>query len=169
MVRRYADVIERRYARPALEISAEKFKERPIMMTFLAIFAALSALPVLSFVGISIFVISSLVFFATATTILACFVTESIIVCIAICALGSLVIVAIFATMFFITIYSMLRFILLVRTGGGSGAMEWAFETRQHLLGKRREDHEYDGSTIVVDHQSPESQVNVRNSDPEDE
>jgi len=63
----------------------------------------------------------------------------------------------------------MLRFILLVRTGGGSGAMEWAFETRQHFLGTRREDHEYDGSTIAVDHQNPESQVNARNSDPGDQ
>ncbi|KAL4076880.1 hypothetical protein V8B97DRAFT_1943979 [Scleroderma yunnanense] len=168
-VGQYADVIEHRYARPALEVFAENFRERPIMMTFLAILAALAALPILSFVGISVFVISSITFFAAVATVLACIVAESIIISIGICTLCSLVLVAIIVTTFFFFIYSMLRFILLVRSEGGSGVMEWAFETRQHFLPARPEGHEFDVSATMTDHRSPESKVNARDSDPGDQ
>ncbi|KAI6033592.1 hypothetical protein PISMIDRAFT_198829 [Pisolithus microcarpus 441] len=134
LVRQYADVIEQRYARPALALWIRNFKEKPITMTFIAILSILSVLPALSFVGISVFIISSIVFLAAVSAIMACLVTESIIVSIGICTMCSLVLVAVLATVFFLSVYSVIRFGLLVRSNGRSGFKEWAMETRQHLL-----------------------------------
>ncbi|KAI5996989.1 hypothetical protein EDD15DRAFT_2247249 [Pisolithus albus] len=134
LVRQYADVIEQRYARPALALWIKNFKEKPITMTFIAILCILSVLPILSFVGISLFIISSIIFLAAVSAVMACLVTESIIVSIAICAMCSLVVVAVLATVFFLSVYSATRFALLVRSSGRSGFKEWAMETKQHLL-----------------------------------
>ena len=60
----------------------------------------------------------------------------------------------------------MLRFIVLVRAGGWSGAMEWVFETSQQFLPTGREDG-YDGSTRVVDHQSSQSLTESKIQTPE--
>ncbi|KAG6334892.1 hypothetical protein ID866_4201 [Astraeus odoratus] len=164
MVRRYADIIEHRYARPALDAAIEHFKEKPITMTFIALFAALAALPIMSFVGVSVFAISSIVFVATACAVVACLVAESIIVSLGICTLFSLALVAIFLTTFVFSMYSMLRFILLVRARGGSGAMEWALETREHFLPARPE-YESDGSAIVNDRPNSEHTNKVEDAD----
>ncbi|KAI6110790.1 hypothetical protein EDD16DRAFT_1897810 [Pisolithus croceorrhizus] len=154
LVRQYADVIEQRYARPALALWIRSFKEKPITMTFIAILSVLSVLPVLSFVGVSIFVISSIVFLAAVSAIAACLVTESIIVSIGICTLCSLVLVAVLATVFFLSVYSVLRFLLLVRSSGRSGLKEWAMETRQHLLPVRgvEEEERPDGPDVATQH-----------------
>ncbi|KAI6000273.1 hypothetical protein EDC04DRAFT_2791607 [Pisolithus marmoratus] len=135
LVQRYADV--QRYARPALVLGIRNFRKKPITMTFVAILSSLAILPILSFVGISIFVIASIIFLAAASAIIACLVAESIIVSIGICTLCSLVLVAVFSTVFFLSMYSVFRFILLVRSNGRSGFSEWAMETRQHLLPTR--------------------------------
>ncbi|KAI6011128.1 hypothetical protein EDC04DRAFT_2767040 [Pisolithus marmoratus] len=113
--------IEQRYARPALVLGIRNFRKKPITMTFVAILSSLAILPVLSFVGISIFVIASIIFLAAASAIIACLVAGS----------RSL------STIFFLSMYSVFRFILLVRSNGRSGFLEWAMETRQHLLSTR--------------------------------
>ena len=61
----------------------------------------------------------------------------------------------------------MLRFIVLVHAGGRSGAIEWSLETKQYFLPTKREDG-FDGSTMVVDHQSSQTNAGVENSDPDD-
>ncbi|KAI6003442.1 hypothetical protein F5J12DRAFT_837897 [Pisolithus orientalis] len=145
LVRQYADVIEQNYARPAIAIGIRKFEEKPIMMTFVTVLSILAILPILSFVGISIFIISSIVFVAAASAITASLVTESVIVSIGICTLCSLVLVAVFATTFLLSLYSVFRFVLLVRSNGRSGITEWVMETRQHLLLPRRVEEECEG------------------------
>ncbi|KAI6094505.1 hypothetical protein F5141DRAFT_196927 [Pisolithus sp. B1] len=56
-------------------------------------------------------------------------------VSIGLCALCTLVLVTVLAAVFFLSMYSVLRFLLLVWSNGRSaGSKEWAMETRQHLL-----------------------------------
>ncbi|KAI6044093.1 hypothetical protein EDC04DRAFT_2644962 [Pisolithus marmoratus] len=154
LVQQYADVIEQRYARPALVLGIKNFRKKPITMTFVAILSSLAILPILSFVGISIFVIASIIFIAAASAIIACVVAESIIVSIGICTLCSLVLVAVFSTIFFLSVYSVFRFILLVRSNGRSGFSEWAIETRQYLLPTRpvEECEKPGGPNVAIQH-----------------
>ncbi|KAI9056286.1 hypothetical protein FKP32DRAFT_1599009 [Trametes sanguinea] len=59
--------------RPTVRYILESFEKHPLRSTFLATYATLSALPVLSFIGLSIFIFSSFIFFALSGAVLAAF------------------------------------------------------------------------------------------------
>ncbi|KAF9224758.1 hypothetical protein BS17DRAFT_807846 [Gyrodon lividus] len=159
IVRQYADLIEHSYARPALHNFSRRFQINPVGMTFISVFFALAVLPVLSFIGLSIFVISSIAFLALISAAIASIIVEAFLVACLIFTLWSLFVVAIFVTTFVGVAYLTMRLGLLVSSEGRSGVKEWAYETRQHFsCAKSSEANEgSDGSAVLIDHDGPTS------------
>ncbi|KAF8842851.1 hypothetical protein BDN67DRAFT_965296 [Paxillus ammoniavirescens] len=159
IVRQYADLIEHKYARPALRHISWRFQMNPVTMTFLAIFCSLSALPLLSFIGLSVFAISSIASLALMSAAIALIIIEAILLACLAFTLWSLSIFAIFATTFIGFAYLLVRLGVLVSSEGRSGVKEWACETRQHFSrAKSLETNEgSDESTVLVDHDGPSS------------
>ncbi|KAI0718541.1 hypothetical protein C8T65DRAFT_638332 [Cerioporus squamosus] len=60
---------ERKVARPLIQYLLVSFRERPVASTFVATYVVLSALPVLSFIGFSVFVFTAFAFLALALAI----------------------------------------------------------------------------------------------------
>ncbi|KAI0767206.1 hypothetical protein C8Q74DRAFT_1278827 [Fomes fomentarius] len=60
---------EQDVARPLVDYVLVSFRKRPIRSTFITFYLALSALPVLSFIGFSIFVFATFIFLGLATAI----------------------------------------------------------------------------------------------------
>ncbi|KAM6501125.1 hypothetical protein JOM56_004139 [Amanita muscaria] len=130
----YADNFEHDVVKPAFASSHMFFKERPITATFVAIFSLLSFLPVLSFVGTSLFVAVAVVTFALLAIVLACGL--------ALIAFLSFLLFALFVNFFtalFITglvtfAYLLLRLAMLVREQGSAGVSHWVAEIQDFLL-----------------------------------
>ncbi|KIK93627.1 hypothetical protein PAXRUDRAFT_828787 [Paxillus rubicundulus Ve08.2h10] len=158
-VRQYADLIEHNYARPALYHIAWRFQMNPITMTFLSIFCSLSALPLLSFIGLSVFAISSIASLAFISAAIALIIVEAILLACLAFTLWSLSIFAIFVTTFIGFAYLLVRLGVLVSSEGRFGVKEWVYETRQHFSrSKSSEANEgSDGSPVLVDHDGPSS------------
>ncbi|KAG6380190.1 hypothetical protein JVT61DRAFT_8281 [Boletus reticuloceps] len=152
--------IERDYARPVSRYASLKFKENPIKMTFLSIFAGLSALPLLSFIGLTVFTFSSLVFLAVISSAIVFIIVEAVFVVCLVFMLWSLFIVACFTTVIAVFVYWTTRLGVLVTYEGPSGVTDWAHETqRRFFYPKRREaTEESDESAVLVDQdgQSPQ-------------
>ncbi|KAI0643917.1 hypothetical protein C8Q79DRAFT_1012461 [Trametes meyenii] len=123
---------ERELARPTVRYVLESFKEHPIRSTFLANYAVLSVLPILSFLGFSIFVFSSLVFFALSAAILA---SSAIVLFIGFwltCTLIFLLLLSIPLTASTLSTYLLLRLVFIARRERFARATisQWAQETK---------------------------------------
>ncbi|KAG1861185.1 hypothetical protein DFJ58DRAFT_778010 [Suillus subalutaceus] len=135
LVLAYADVFESKYARPALDKISRHFQGQPLTTTWittaLALFAVMSILPVLSFIGLSIFALCSSM-------------------CIAL-TFGFAAVVALeimFATVLLLVLGGLLFF-----SFGRFGIADWAQETRQHFtsVGVKPEDNDdSDGSGVLI-------------------
>ncbi|KAI9460654.1 hypothetical protein HD554DRAFT_2176510 [Boletus coccyginus] len=145
--------IEQDYAQPVLRYASLKFKEKPVTMTFLSAFAGLSALPLLSFVGLTLFSFSSIAFLALISAAIAFVAVEVIFVTCLVFMLWSLFIVASFITATVFFVYWTTRLGVLITYEGPSGVVDWAHETRQHFLYavRREATEESDESGILVD------------------
>ncbi|KAH7925351.1 hypothetical protein BV22DRAFT_1195251 [Leucogyrophana mollusca] len=146
IVRQYADNFEHNYARPAMDYCIERFQAQPVTITFLTIFCVLSFLPVLSFIGISIFVVSFFTFTALACAFIASAIAETMFVAILVSTLGALFLVSILLTALALFSYLSLRLGVLVRADGRSGITEWAHETKKHFVQRTKRGEESDGS-----------------------
>ncbi|KAF8556625.1 hypothetical protein OG21DRAFT_1436821 [Imleria badia] len=151
IVRQYADLQD--YVQPFLRYASLKFKEKPITMTFISVFASLSALPVLSFVGLTIFTFSSIAFLALVSAAIAFISIEVVLVASLVFMLWSLLIVASFITTIVVFVYWTTRLGVLVTYEGPSGVSDWAHETRQHFFYARRREttEDFDESAVLVD------------------
>ncbi|KAI0364525.1 hypothetical protein BV20DRAFT_974368 [Pilatotrama ljubarskyi] len=145
-VRRSFGRFERELARPTVRYVLASFKEHPIRSTFLAAYAALSALPILSFIGFSIFIFSSFVFFALCTAILSALSVVLFFGFWLACILLFLLVLSVPITASTLSTYLALRFIFFARRQGSarSALSRWARETKGHLYKRPPPDEEYD-------------------------
>ncbi|KAG9307966.1 hypothetical protein JVU11DRAFT_12772 [Chiua virens] len=159
IVRQYADLIEQDYAQPVLRYASLKFKEKPVTMTFLSIFAGLSALPLLSFVGLTVFALSSIIFLAFISAAIAFLTIEAILVVCLVFTLWSLFVTASFTTAVVGFVYCTTRLGMLIAHQGPSGVTDWADETRQYIFyaRKREATDDSDESAVLVDGVGPNS------------
>ncbi|KAG8216060.1 hypothetical protein J3R82DRAFT_8060 [Butyriboletus roseoflavus] len=159
IVRQYADMIEQDYAQPILNYASLKFKEKPITVIFLSVFASLSALPLLSFVGLTVFIFSSIVFLALISAAIAFITVEAVLVACLVFMLWSVFIAASFITTIVVFVYWTTRLGVLVTYEGPSGVTDWAYETRQHFFhpNRREATEESDESAVLVEQDGPSS------------
>ncbi|KAL6306923.1 hypothetical protein BKA93DRAFT_926862 [Sparassis latifolia] len=126
---------EQEYARPALNYFLEFSRSRPILATFLGVFSTFSVLPVLSFLGFSLFVFASCIFFSLAGAL---FVATTIVLLSGLLLVGTLTILfflSLFLTACAMGIYLSLRFAVLInKDGPRTGVPEWYQETKKSLL-----------------------------------
>lgn len=125
---------ERQFAKPAIVYSVASFEAHPFMSTFLAIFTFLSLLPIISFLGFSLFVVASITFIASALSFILIAIIEAILVTILAVILTCLFIVALIATPTTLSGYLAFTFVTHVRSNGRAGASQWATKTRTHFL-----------------------------------
>ncbi|CAA7259931.1 unnamed protein product [Cyclocybe aegerita] len=133
LVKAYTSRFEQDYARPAIKTSGVFYERRPISAVFLGFFLSLSFLPVISFIGISVFTIVSFLTVAFGAALVSAFMV--ILGCFAVLAS---VLLATFFTSGFLTagtVFTFLfaRFAISVRRSGVSGFSEWANETKGRL------------------------------------
>ncbi|KAH7912495.1 hypothetical protein BJ138DRAFT_1083479 [Hygrophoropsis aurantiaca] len=146
IVREYADNIEHNYARPLLKYFIQRFQAKPVAVTFTTIFCILSLLPALSFIGISLFVISFFTFLAIAGAFLASAIAETVFVAVLASTVVALFLVSIFLTACVLFSYLSLRLGVLVQAEGRSGITEWAHETKNHFISTNKNGEESDDS-----------------------
>jgi len=153
---------EKQFAKPAIAYFITSFNTHPFITTFLAIFTFFSLLPVVSFLGISIFVIVSVTFLTFALSCILIAIVEVVLVTVLAVAMVCLLMVALISTPLALSSYLTLKFINHVRKDGRAGACLWAVETRQHLIRRSTEINENEiiegsevstgsGSVVVVD------------------
>ncbi|KAH8101768.1 hypothetical protein BXZ70DRAFT_931849 [Cristinia sonorae] len=134
------DRLDRNFIQPGITLVAVSFVERPIRTAFLSTFAALSLLPVLSFVGFSIFAVGACTFFALAAALV---VSSAAIAFVGFwlgVTLTILLFVSLFLTSAVISTYLFFRYVTLVRTDGPrDGSVQWAREVRRRVRGARQE------------------------------
>ncbi|KAI0672464.1 hypothetical protein C8Q78DRAFT_1077982 [Trametes maxima] len=152
---------ERELARPTVHYVLESFKEHPMRSTFLATYAALSVLPILSFLGFSIFVFSFLVFFALSVAILASSAVVLFVGFWLTCTLIFLLLLAIPLTASTLSTYLLLRLAVIARRERSARAAmsQWAQETKGQFYGtappgddpeEEKANGESEGETLVV-------------------
>ncbi|KAJ3515281.1 hypothetical protein NLJ89_g1853 [Agrocybe chaxingu] len=134
LVKAYTSRFERDFARPAIKTSGVFFERRPISAVFLGFFLSLSFLPVISFIGISVFTVVSFLTVAFGAALVSAFLV--ILGCFAV--LASVLLAALFTSGFLTagTVFTFLfaRFAVSVRRSGVSGISEWANETKSRLV-----------------------------------
>lgn len=157
----YTDIIERKYARPALDKISRYFQGQPLTMTWvtmtLTLFAATSILPVLSFIALSIFALCSSMFIALAFGFAAVVALETMFVTVLLLVLGGLLLFSFVFATFVAMAYLTFRLGQHLQTQGRFGIVEWVQETKQHFasVSVKPEDNDgSDGSGVLVPHEA---------------
>ncbi|RDX44543.1 hypothetical protein OH76DRAFT_1408958 [Lentinus brumalis] len=109
---------ERNVARPLIHYLLISFRERPATSTFVATFVVLSALPVLSFIGFSIFVFAAFAFVALAAAFLSASSVVSVVALLLACILVLILVVASALTIGALSTFVVVRFFLRARQDG---------------------------------------------------
>ncbi|KAH7882933.1 hypothetical protein F5I97DRAFT_1900664 [Phlebopus sp. FC_14] len=164
VVRQYADSMEHHYARPALNYASEHFHSHPILVTFLTIFCSLAFLPVLSFIGLSTFAVSSIVLFAFGSAAIAAIIIELMFVAFLVFALWSLFIVAVTLTSFVIFAYVTIRLGVLVNSDGRSAVQEWVCETRRQFSPFKAEEGKASDGFAIINQNAPGIRVKIEDT-----
>ncbi|KAI0768249.1 hypothetical protein BD413DRAFT_564561 [Trametes elegans] len=148
-VRRSFGRFEGDIVRPTVRYVLVSFMEHPIRSAFLATYAALSALPILSFAGFSVFVFSSFVFLALCAALLAWF---SVVLFLGFwlgCTLVFLFFLSIPITAGALGAYLLLRFAFIARREGavGPALSQWAREAKGQFYNTPPAEDKEDGRT----------------------
>ncbi|KAI0330020.1 hypothetical protein GY45DRAFT_1324272 [Cubamyces sp. BRFM 1775] len=153
---------EKELARPAVRYVIESFQQHPIRSTLLTIYAALSALPILSFIGFTVFVFSTFIFLALCAALLAAlFVTLFSGFWLA-CTLVFLLFLSVPITASVLSVYLFLRLAWISRQESSvRGALvRWAKETKsQFVKGEEVADSEPKGGADPHDESEAETLV----------
>ncbi|EMD37073.1 hypothetical protein CERSUDRAFT_114969 [Gelatoporia subvermispora B] len=129
-----AKSFEQVYARPWIDKLAASFQRRPIRSAFLSMLFALSILPILSFVGFSLFIFASCVFVGLTGA-----VVVSTVVILALSAPFVAILMMLFCISLFLTgsglgAYLLFRLLVMVRDNGArAGVAGWAQETKTRI------------------------------------
>ncbi|KAL7284569.1 hypothetical protein ACG7TL_001861 [Trametes sanguinea] len=159
-VRHSVGRFEQGFVRPTARCIVDSFARHPLRSTFLATYATLSALPVLSFIGLSVFIFSSFIFFALSAAVLAALSVVLFLGCWFACTLCFLLLLSIPIAAGVFIAYLLFRFAFLAKQEGSvrSALSPWAQETKgrfskRQTAGKQLNGDahgESDGETIVV-------------------
>ncbi|KAI0080430.1 hypothetical protein K474DRAFT_1769423 [Panus rudis PR-1116 ss-1] len=123
--------LEKQYFRPVAQSLLVSFQTKPATSTFLVIFALLSFLPVLAFLGFSLFVLGSLLFLAISSALVTSFAVIAISSAFFAITLSILFVVSLFLTAFILGGLTAIRLALLLRENGASNGMSaWVNEVR---------------------------------------
>ncbi|OBZ66938.1 hypothetical protein A0H81_13265 [Grifola frondosa] len=150
---------EQGYARPGMSLLVKSFQTRPVRSTFLAVFAILSLLPLLSFIGFSLFILASFVFFSLAGALLAASIVIMLSGVLLGCTLMILFFISIPLTAFALGAFIAFRLAVRVRSDGyRAGVGGWAQETKNQFYRtapeedalKADEDVSHSGSDAVM-------------------
>lgn len=137
-VRELMQRLENGFTRPLIQYALDAFRQHPIRSTYLTIFAALSLLPALSFIGFSFFIFTSFICVALAVALVAATAVVAIIGTLFLGTLFLLVGVSILLTASILGIYLSMRLALLTHDAGPrAGIKEWAHQSRTQLLPSR--------------------------------
>ncbi|KAH9886223.1 hypothetical protein C8Q73DRAFT_839962 [Cubamyces lactineus] len=128
--------IEKELVRPAVRYIIDSFQLHPIRSTLLTIYAALSALPILSFVGFTVFVFSSFIFLALCIALLAALLVTLFSGFWLACILVFLLFLSIPITASVLSLYLFLRLAFISRQESSvRGALSrWAKETKGQFI-----------------------------------
>ncbi|KAG2057980.1 hypothetical protein BDR06DRAFT_951085 [Suillus hirtellus] len=161
VVQAYTDIIERKYARPALDKISTYFQGQPLTMTWvtitLTLFAVLSILPVLSFIGLSIFALCSSMSIALAFAFAAVVALETMFATVLLLVLGGLLLFSFIVTTFGAMAYLTFRLVQHLQIHGRFGIAEWAHKTKQHFTSvsvKPEGSDDLDESGVLVAHEA---------------
>ncbi|KAK7683753.1 hypothetical protein QCA50_013129 [Cerrena zonata] len=130
-----SDKAESEYVRPGVNALMRSFQKKPVHSTFLSTWGLLSLLPVIAFIGFSLFVLGSCLFFALAGAL--------IVSAVAIAAFGSvltmtlviLFFVSVFLTTTIIGSFLALHLISRIRDHGvRDGGVIWAREVKDRFF-----------------------------------
>ncbi|KAG2366374.1 hypothetical protein BDR07DRAFT_1606924 [Suillus spraguei] len=172
LVLAYADIIERKYARPALDKISRYLESQPLTTTWvtmtMTLFAVMSILPILSFIGLSIFALCSSMSIALAFGFAAVVALEIMFATVLLLVLGGLLLLSFVVTTSSAMAYLTFRLGQHLQRQGRFGIVEWAQETTQHFTSvtvKPEDDDDSDGSGVLIAHEAND-QVKRENSSP---
>lgn len=162
VVQAYTDIIEHKYARPALDRISRYFQGQPLtttwLMTTLTLFAVMSILPVLSFIGLSIFALCSSMCIAFTFGFAAVVALETMFATVLLLVLGGLLLFSFMVTTFGAMAYLTFRLGQHLQTQGRFGIAELAQETKQQFFSvvsvKPEDNDDSDGSGVLVAHET---------------
>ncbi|KAG1859973.1 hypothetical protein C8R48DRAFT_253487 [Suillus tomentosus] len=161
VVQAYTDIIERKYARPALDKISRYFQGQPLTMTWvtitLTLFAGLSILPVVSFIGLSIFALCSSMSIALAFAFAAVVALETMFATVLLLVLGGLLLFSFIVTTFGAMAYLTFRLVQHLQIHGRFGIAEWAQKTKQHFTSvsvKPEGSDDLDESGVLIAHEA---------------
>ncbi|KAG2159420.1 uncharacterized protein EDB93DRAFT_1245215 [Suillus bovinus] len=161
VVQAYTDIIERKYARPALDKISRYFQGQPLTMIWvtitLALFAVMSILPVLSFIGLSIFAVCSCMSIALAFALAAAVAFEIVFTMVLLSVLGGLLLFSSVITTFGAMAYLTFCLVQHFQTHGRFRIAEWVQEAKQHFTSvsaKPEDNDDSDGSGVLIAHEA---------------
>ncbi|KAH9937794.1 uncharacterized protein BXZ73DRAFT_100009 [Epithele typhae] len=138
-VRNSFERFEQGCARPVFNYILATFRRRPVRSTFAAVYIALSVLPVLSFIGFSVFVFATSIFVGVATAIVGAACAVGFFGFWLACLLGFFLFVSFNLTLTVITTYLFVRFVMRARDEGPRAALSnLAQETRAQFTRGRK-------------------------------
>jgi len=149
LVRDYTSRIERDYVRPILTNGRAFLKERPVITTFVTIFCSLSLLPVVFFLGLSVFTFSIFVAGALGVAIAVSTVLVLAFFAVLVSILTAAFFLSILLTVLTLASFIFFRLALLFSKEGRSGVAVWADELKRHLL-RAIKGNEQKGQTLAV-------------------
>ncbi|EIW79797.1 hypothetical protein CONPUDRAFT_138017 [Coniophora puteana RWD-64-598 SS2] len=140
IVRGYAGRFEDSYehVKPAMDVWNESYRKYPVITLFVTLFGSLSLLPVLSFLGITVFTIATLAFVAVCSVGAASIASVFLFAFVLLSLLSGLFLFSILATIFGVVGYLTFRLATLIRADGRAGVLEWAEETKGHIARGRQ-------------------------------
>ncbi|KAF5384135.1 hypothetical protein D9615_003354 [Tricholomella constricta] len=136
-VQAHADHFEQEYARPALRTSQAFFDDRPIAATFIVIFVFLSFLPVVFFLGLSLFAVASFTIIALTSTVIASATVVLTLLSLLVLTLLITLVSSAFLTLSGVSLYASVSLLSLVRKHGRLGVSKWAEHMSNFLVGSR--------------------------------
>ncbi|KIM47885.1 hypothetical protein M413DRAFT_439566 [Hebeloma cylindrosporum] len=151
IVRDYTNRFEHDYARPVLNSSWAFFDKRPISAVFIAFFSLLSFVPIITFLGTSIFVIAAFTTVALSGAAIAAFVVILGFLAVLVSILAAAFFTSITLTVLVVSAYILVRFAILVRREGASGIADWASETKRQFNGRWQNGFDHTPSDVLSD------------------
>ncbi|KAF9260679.1 hypothetical protein L218DRAFT_567781 [Marasmius fiardii PR-910] len=126
--------LEYEYARPAFQASKTFFEEFPVVSIFLLAFGVLSLLPILILLGLLVFSIVGIVFFAVGLVLVVTVAAALVLGSILIFTLFVNICIAAFLTTILVSAHLLVRLLTLVRKHGLDGMSLWATEVWGYVL-----------------------------------
>lgn len=135
ILRGFGENANRSFIQPNVRKYQIAVEERPLRTIFLSFFVALSLLPVVSFIGFSLFIFGLFTFIALSVATFASVATITFVGFFFVATISILFLISLSITAAVIASFLALRLVSLVRSEGTSGIREWTLETKERIYG----------------------------------